>query len=150
MKISENPCFMYGQSFKKMFGLCVEKTKICSDCPSGPPKCQICSDWPIRPQKTLNLFGLAPKLPFLRKYTNKLCHNSFPVHPISIGTRCTRLPSAFLPCSYNSFYCLQNILKFPPQLIEDLYLCLFDGECMAILAERWCCSQDAKKSIRRK
>ena len=93
---------------------CVEKTKICSDCPSGPPKCQICLDWPIRLQEMLNLSGLAPKLPFLCKYTNKLCHNSFPVHPISIGTCCTRLPSAFLLCSYNSFSCLQNILKFPP------------------------------------
>ena len=31
----------------KMFGLeqaCTEKVKICSDCPSGPQKCQICSD----------------------------------------------------------------------------------------------------------
>ena len=40
-----------------------------------------------------------------------------------------------------------NILKFPLQLIENLYLCLFDSECMAILVECWCCSQDAKKLI---
>ena len=115
----------------------IEKTKMCLDCPSGPPKCQICSDWP-------------QNCHFCLKYTNKQCHNSFPVHPISIGTHCAWLPSAFPLCSYNSFYCLQNILKFPLQLIEELYLCLFDGECTAILAECWCCGQDVKKSIRQK
>ena len=74
-----------------MFGLdqaCVEKTKICSDCPSGPPKCQICSDWPIGPQKTLNLFGLAPKLPFLRKYTNYVITHSPSIPVMNIFWGC--------------------------------------------------------------
>ena len=59
----------------------INKTKICSDCPSGPPKCQICSDWPIRPQKMSNLFDWPQNYHFCMakcKYTNKQCHNSFP------------------------------------------------------------------------
>ena len=67
-----------------MFGLeqaYIKKTKICLDCPSGPPKCQICSDWPIRPQKMSNLFDWPQNYHFCMakcKYTNKQCHNSFP------------------------------------------------------------------------
>ena len=43
-----------------MFGLCVEKNKIGSDCPSGPPKCPICSDWPIRPSEKWTYCDLLP------------------------------------------------------------------------------------------
>ena len=73
-----------------------KKTKICSDC---PPKCQICSDWPRNYH-----FCLAKC-----NYTNKLCHKSFPVHPISIGTHCTWLPLAFLPCSYNRSHWFERV-----------------------------------------
>ena len=50
----------------------IEKTKICSDCQSGPPKCQICLDWPQ------NYYFCLAKC----KETNKQCHNPFPMHPI--------------------------------------------------------------------
>jgi len=49
----------------KMFGLeqaCTEKVKICSDCPSGPKKCQICSDQQSGLEKTPNLFWIGSKI----------------------------------------------------------------------------------------
>ena len=83
MKISENPCFMYGQNFKKFPKKCSDWTRhalkkpICSDCPSGPQSAkfevrtgqsglknhQICSDWPdYQALKNAKFVRIGPKI----------------------------------------------------------------------------------------
>ena len=108
MKISKNLCFMYRQNFKNF-------PKNVQNGAGMRWKNQNFFGWPIWPPKMPNLFGLAnhasknakfvwigPKITiFAQLSTNKQCHNSFPIHPISISTCCTQLPSAFLLCSYN-------------------------------------------------
>jgi hypothetical protein len=121
---------------------CTEILKICSDGPSGRQKIQICSDQPIRPPKTAILFGSASKNCCFTPRRCKCYIKSLCVH-----LRITRPASTFLASRYKSFDRPQYILKFSPQLIEDLKLRVIKGECSAILAESGCCSQGAKGSV---
>jgi len=52
-----------------------------------------------------------------------------------------------IPTHYNNFDHHQYILKFSPQLIEDLKLHVIKGECSAILPEGGCCSQGVKELV---
>jgi hypothetical protein len=59
MKISENPAYMFGQNFKKMFGFRQALAYNDTDWPTGLKKAQICLDGDIRPQQWSNTFRLA-------------------------------------------------------------------------------------------
>ena len=56
---------------------------------------------------------------------------SLSTYPVSISCP----TSTFLANCYNSFDCHQYILKFSPQLIEDLEMFVIEGEHSAILTE---------------
>jgi hypothetical protein len=121
---------------------CTKKVNFCSDGPSGRPKIQICSDQPIRPPKTAILFGSASKNCC---FTSRRCKCY--IKSLCVHLHITRPASTFLVSRYNSFDRPQYILKFSPQLIEDLKLRVIKGECSAILAESGCCSQGVKESV---
>ena len=123
-------------------------------------KIQILLGWPIRPPKNRNLFGLANQaskngnfVRIGRKFSLRrpICRRY--IIPNKITPRPSRQHySPRLGFLASCFDCPQNILKFSPQLVEDLELCGIKGERSAILAECgwWCCSQGTKESVGRK
>src|SRR5882762_7750296 len=106
---------------------CTENLKICSDGPSGHQKIQICSDQPIRPPKMAILFRSASKNCC---FTSRRCKCY--IKSLCVHLRITRPASTFLVSRYNSFDRPQYILKFSPQLIEDLKLRCDDGDVFGV------------------
>ena len=132
----QNPVNMSGHKFHVLAQYVRTKSgiwrifKFCSDAPSGLQKSVRIS------QKKKNYFTY-----FTKCYVRKKSLSTYPVS-ISCPT------STFLANCYHSFDCHQYILKFSPQLIEDLEVFVIEGERSAILTECGCYSQGAEELIR--
>ena len=119
MKISENPYFMYRQNFKNfpknvrigagmrrknqnLFGLAI-----------WPPKMPNLFGLANQASKNANFVRIGPKITIFAQLsvstqTNYVIIRS-PSIPSALVPRCARLPSAFLPCSYNRSYWFEQV-----------------------------------------